>query len=206
LTTTESLTELREVVIAFRGSDEFKDWGHNLKLMKSQFKSSNNYVDRVISHYGDRLETIKLVTSGFSLGGGLAMNAIRYSASIDEGWAFNTSPVDEEAFSVMDNQYTLSVKGEALSWIRWFPSGPASLGSKDENHYADYDLIRSNPISAHARWGLTRQLLILADMVYYEESSRTNSTSPPMNILKNSSLPRGCKEPQKEFLRSHGRM
>ncbi|MGR6839524.1 hypothetical protein ACU5DF_10600 [Aliivibrio wodanis] len=204
--TDDSLTTLEEVVISFRGSDEWNDWAHNLKIMRLQFNSSENYINKVITYYGNKLNDKKLVAVGFSLGGGLAMKAIRVNPRVDEVWAFNTSPVDGEGFSVEENQYTLSVKGEILSLIRWFPAGPDTLGSLDEHHYADYDLIHSNPISAHARWGLTRQLLILADMVYFEESGRKNISSPPLKILKGSPTPRGCKDKQMTFLKKHDRI
>ena len=75
--TDDSLTTLEEVVISFRGSDEWNDWAHNLKIMKLQFNPSEKYVNKVVTYYGNKLNDKKLVVVGFSLGGGLAMKAIR---------------------------------------------------------------------------------------------------------------------------------
>ncbi|MGF1779005.1 hypothetical protein [Vibrio nomapromontoriensis] len=206
--------DLREIVMAFTGSNDSADWGHNLKLMKSQFGVTEKYIDRVVEHYRDVLDddSIKFVSAGYSLGGGLSMQALRYEKRVDEGWAFNPSPWSGMPFSVEDNQYLLAASGEILAYTRWIKKGPHRLGTLDENYSDNYNLIKANPFTTHSRWILTRQLLIMADLDYFEKTNRTDSPepgrtqSPALKILHESPLPRGCISPYREELEAKGRL
>lgn len=201
--------QLKEVVVAFRGTDQpWKDYsGHNLHPVPKQYKPAQDYVLKI----ADKYIGTKLVVTGYSLGGGLAMNVLhneRTSSKVTQAWAFNSSPRTGEKVKVDHRLYLLSAKGEILNLPRRIlREGPKSLGALDENFSDDYDLVSASSAYLHSRWVLARQMLIFADMVYYEQSGRNNNyISPPLEILKLANTAKGCDGKYKKFLVDNGRL
>lgn len=194
---------LTEVVVAFRGTDQFwKDYsGHNLHPSPKQYKPAQSFVLKIANKYKGK----KLVVTGYSLGGGLAMNVLqneKTSPKISQAWAFNSSPRSGERIVVDPRLYLLSAKGEILDPARKIlREGPKSLGAMDEHFSDGYDLVNASSAYLHSRWVLARQMLIFADMVYYEQSGRNKDyISPPLEILKMANQPKGCDGKYKDFL------
>ncbi|WP_429952358.1 Mbeg1-like protein [Aeromonas veronii] len=202
-------TQIKEIVIAFRGTDQFwRDYSkHNLSPFPEQYKPAEDYVLDISSKYSDS----KIVVTGYSLGGGLAMHVLhnkRTTSKISQAWAFNSSPRTGEKIKVDSRLFLISAKGEILDLPRRIlREGPRSLGALDSHFSDDYNLVDASSIYLHSRWVLARQMLIFADMVYFEKSGRQSSyISPPLEILKLANTAQGCTEEYREFLIRHGRL
>ena len=79
----------RNVVIAYRGTDDLKDWKYaNLDTdANGQYLDADNVFKEVVKKYGD----LKIMTVGHSLGGGLAIHVSVTHKDID-AVVFNPSP------------------------------------------------------------------------------------------------------------------
>lgn len=193
-----------EVVVAFRGSDSWRDyWKHNLTVFRTpaQYKPARAYVRRVAARYPDR----RLVVTGFSLGGGLAVHVTRdneTSRFVKEAWAFNPSPRTGHAASDDSRVFMAAVKGEILSVAR-----RGGLGAPKEQYSNEFGLVRSSSVYGHSRWVLTRQMLSYADLVAYDQAGRpADFVSPPLEILAASNEPSGCKGKRRADLVQRGRL
>jgi hypothetical protein len=129
-----------EVAIAFRGSDagDRGDWASNLRwFMRGAKFDQYDQVRRVISMAVDRIEqggcpVGRIVTTGHSLGGGLAQQAAFAEPRINYVYAFDPSPVvglfDVAARKRMRATEKLGIDrvyelGEALAVTRALSSG-----------------------------------------------------------------------------------
>ncbi|WAF78411.1 Mbeg1-like protein [Aeromonas dhakensis] len=207
--TNSDKTQIKEVVIAFRGTDQtWRDYSkHNLSPFPQQYQPAEDYVLEISNKYNNK----RIVVTGYSLGGGLAMHVLnnyRTSSKINQAWAFNSSPRTGEKITVEPRLYLISAKGEVLNLPRKvLRGGPKSLGALDEHFSDDYDLVAASSIYLHSRWVLARQIIIFADMVYFEKSGRQPGyISPPLEILKLANTAKGCTEDYKDFLIRHGRL
>jgi len=202
---------LKEVVIAFRGTDQFwTDYSkHNLHPLPKQYEPARQYVLEV----SEKFEGKRLIVAGYSLGGGLAMHVlnndqIAEQTNISEAWAFNSSPRTGEPVKVDSRLHLISTKGEILNFPRKFlRKGPSSLGALDRNFSDDFDLIDASSAYLHARFVLARQMLVFADLAYFEQSGRNPEyISPPLAILQQANAPEGCSGSYKTNLTAWGRL
>jgi hypothetical protein len=194
----------QEIVVAFRGSDTWRDyWKHNLAVFWSpaQFRPARDYVQRVSEKYPGQ----RLVVAGFSLGGGLAVHVTQHpdtSQLISEAWALNPSPRTGVPEKVDRRIYTVAVSGEILAAVR-----RNGLGAPEQQYSNDFGLLRSSSVYGHSRWVLTRQMLGYADLVAYERSGRqADLVTPPLTILRASAEPVGCKGERRSDLVRRGRL
>jgi hypothetical protein len=99
----------REVVLAFEGSNpELEDWLTNLRMLRFLNRSrhadqyefvrplASDIIDRMTQ--GEKAGDVRIVTTGHSLGGGLAQcvlyaNAYRRDHPVDQAIVFNSTPV-----------------------------------------------------------------------------------------------------------------
>lgn len=189
-----------EVIVAFTGSNGANDWLANLFPIDTQYRQARDYLAGIASlpQYKD----VRVVVTGFSLGGGLAVNVTKHHDTtkfVDEAWVFNPSPrtyvsgdVDPRIWMAAEKDEILSVARQPV--FRIFP-GIKSIGVKPEQAATRYGMIKSSPIYRHFRWSLARQLLHVADLALYIESGRTDESTEPLEILKLSKFaaPTTCK-------------
>lgn len=105
--------KLTEVAVVFRGTDEGKDWIHNLvPFFRNQVPPADKEFTEVLGRYKDR--GVKIVAAGHSLGGGLAFH-MSFTHPNVEAIAFNSSPVTKAGWQVQPNQRTsIWESGEGL--------------------------------------------------------------------------------------------
>ena len=208
-------TQLEEVVVAFSGTDSWWDWfTQNLNPSPLQNSDAQNYVNKVLDyiemHHTDTSKegTPSLIVAGFSLGGGLAMHVLHNDSNrkIAQAWAFNSSPRTGHEIKVDNRLYLASTEGEILSTARGIRKGSKQLGALEENYTDDFNLINASSFYLHSRWVLTREMLIYADMLYYEQSKRKNSSSPALEILKSSAITKGCTDKYRLNVEAEGRL
>jgi hypothetical protein len=194
-------TRAPEIIVAFRGSDEWTDyWKHNFALWSEpeQYAPARDYVKRVAAVYPGW----RLVVAGFSLGGGLAVHVILHedtSSLVAEAWALNPSPRIGVEKRQDPRIFMAAVEGELLEIFR---SG--GMGATNGHFSNKFGLINSSSVYGHSRWVLMRQMLYFADFVEYEKSGRQAQTTPPLEIILNSNVPKGCTPKILNELSKHG--
>jgi len=179
----------KNVVVAFRGTDQFKDWyKHNAWLWPNQFEPARNYIKDVVAH--PESNGLDLIVSGYSLGGGLAVHVAQHPDTrgyVIEAWALNPSPRTGVPREEDKRIYMLTAEDEVLNILR-----RASIGAPINQNAEDFDLLSSSSWYAHSRWVLTRQIMIYADLSLYIKSGRTAESTPPLDILKSKKFV-GCR-------------
>lgn len=179
-----------EVVIAFAGSNDAKDWIQNLSpLSIRQYQQAVAYVKRVKAT--PRYATIPLKVTGYSLGGALAVHVTKNpetSEFVKEAWAFNPSPKIYAEGNSDERIWLAAHRGEALSIFRTAPfrilPGVSFIGATDEHTADDFYLIKTNLIYGHYRWVLPIQMLHVADFALLKDGGSTTGTTEPLEILK----------------------
>lgn len=149
----------------------------------------------------------KVILTGISLGGGLAIHVLKnddLEPFIEQVWALNPSPKiysPEPATDQMKRKTWLGYSdGEILTWGR-SPfmhalirgAGPIEPAP---NQTAVFNLIESNRIYAHFRWGIARQMLWIADYELTRESR--DKWTEPFFILQKSHFA-ACKTDPPEY-------
>jgi len=109
----------REVVIAFRGTDDKKDWKYgNIAIdVNGQYNDADELFKLVKSEYG---QNIKITTTGHSLGGGLAIHVSLRNRDVN-AFVFNPSPrfFSTDSYDKYNNRVVIVYEsGEILSLIR----------------------------------------------------------------------------------------
>lgn len=179
-----------EVVIAFAGSNDTKDWIQNFSpLSTKQYQQAVDYVKRVKAT--SRYESIPLKVAGYSLGGALAVHVTKNpetSRFVNEAWAFNPSPKIYADGNSDDRIWLAAHRGEALSITRAAPfrilPGVSFIGATDEHTVDDFYLIKTNLIYGHYRWVLPIQMLHVADFALLKDGGNVSGTTEPFEILK----------------------
>ena len=187
---TKNREKLKEIVIAFTGSNDSDDWfWTNLFFSKKQYKLAEEYVKKIAEQYSDT----RIVIAGYSLGGGLAVHVAKIPSTkkhISEVWAFNPSPKTYSNGDEDKRIWLAAVEGEALEKMRWpifriWP-GVYDIGSPEKQTADEYYLIQSTSIYGHFRWVLARNMLHVADLSIYNRT-KAEKTEPLM-ILKGSNF------------------
>ena len=107
-------SELTEVVMAFRGTDETRDWIQNLvPFFRDQIPTADAEFSAVAKAYSEN--HVKIVATGHSLGGGLAFHISFLHPGID-AIAFNSSPVTKAGVKTITGNKRVSIweSGEGL--------------------------------------------------------------------------------------------
>lgn len=113
-------TQTREVVVAFRGTDDVRDWLHNLDpIHREQSGKAHTAFASVVAEY--RSSGAKFVATGHSLGGGLALEmALKFSAMDVDAYAFDCAPMLKggETPNMRTKRTSIWEKGEVLEPLR----------------------------------------------------------------------------------------
>jgi hypothetical protein len=118
-------SKLVEVVVAFRGTDDKKDWIQNLvPFHRVQVPPASEAFERILKRYEG--QDVKVVATGHSLGGSLAFHMSFVYPNVD-AVAFNSSPVTKAGLAVQEGNSRTSAweSGEILqpprnpvNWLR----------------------------------------------------------------------------------------
>lgn len=141
----KKMNGLKEVVIAFRGSEKkVNDWVLG-NILPIQYISAEDLYAEVKSR--PQYKNIKIVATGHSLGGGLALHLSELYDGVD-AIAFNPSPFTHTSGQVKKNRRTVIIeKGDVLEPLRKF------FGN---SNYKPYDEFYCNNICDHSMYLLAR--------------------------------------------------
>lgn len=200
-------SEEDKIIIAFAGSNDRSDWiSTNLNPFgRAQYDEATGYTKKILND--PRVKGKKVILTGISLGGGLAIHVLKNTEIepfIEQVWALNPSPKiysPEPATDQMKSKTWLGYSdGEILTWgrspfMRSLIKGAGPI-EPAPNQTAVFNLIESNRIYAHFRWGIARQMLWIAD---YELTRKTKDKwTEPFFILQNSHFA-ACKSDPPEY-------
>ena len=181
--------KLLEVVVAFTGSNDDADWRTNFSFDQTQYIQAREYVTKVAAHYAN----VPLVVTGFSLGGGLAVHVTKDPATaklVSLAWVFNPSPKTWSDASVNPKIWLAATSDDILKIAREpffdFLPGVAAIGAPADQRAENYYLIESNPVHAHFRWALARNILHSADLALWKNANGMLEFSEPLEILQQS--------------------
>ena len=155
---------LSEVVIAFRGTQGFKDW-INGNLSNKQYDDALKHIKKVVNSYSDF--NVPIIATGHSLGGGLAMFASYQEKGIT-GVGFNSSPrYHSKNHKEKNTRVILFESGDPTRILGnlIFPWRWQWLGIKPKIKYLEYDF--STGLS-HGSYPLTMALLFYGGKVNTE--------------------------------------
>lgn len=184
-----------QIIIAFAGSNDRSDWiSTNLNPFgRAQYDEATAYARRMLQD--PRVKGKQVILTGISLGGGLAIHVLKNAELepyISQVWALNPSPKiysPQPATLAMRRKTWLGYSdGEILTWgrsslMRWLIRGSGPI-EPAPNQTAVFNLIESNRIYAHFRWGIARQMLWIAD--YELTRQEKDAWTEPLYILQKS--------------------
>jgi hypothetical protein len=167
------LPDTVEVAVVFRGTHEWKDWWSNLRWVTrfipigwDQYNLTRSEIVNVVARAQQRHPSVRIMTAGHSLGGGLAQQAAYARPEIKQVYAFDPSPVTgfrsvpEPARSanrqgiVIDRVYE---RGEILSYLRTFLRRLIPLSLKDPAITEfRFNVTKGDPIKQHSMVKLAR--------------------------------------------------
>jgi hypothetical protein len=147
---------LIEVVVAFRGTDERKDWIQNLvPFFRNQVPPAAREFERIRDHYGNR--PVRMVATGHSLGGGLAFHMSFVYPNV-EAIAFNSSPVTKAGMKLVSGNRRTSAweSGEILQ----APRNPINVFRSRwrDTKRVEFRFLHGSPIKQHSMRALAVNL------------------------------------------------
>ena len=160
-----SLVESQKMVVAYRGTDaaSARDWRNNLALREPpQYREAYGHLKALKAEYPD----VKVVATGHSLGGGIALNMSMRFRGVD-AVVFNPSPRIHfgSTSSTLDN-YRASIYevGEMLDLVTgpWTRLRLPSNVKYGNYNFLDYRALSISPLPEHGIYELTRGLLLVA--------------------------------------------
>ncbi|WP_209435945.1 hypothetical protein [Paracidovorax oryzae] len=178
----------KQIIIAFRGSDDLWDWLFaNILASQSQLMRAK---DLVISVSEEPYAVgKKIIVTGISLGGALAIHVAKdekTGALIYQAWAGNPSPNTWANGKRNDKIWLVYMKREFLAEIRRQQSTlpwRLPINARMEQT-AVYDGIASTSLYAHFRYVLLRDMLHIAQVA--DEKLPTGlKTGEPAEFIKN---------------------
>ncbi len=163
----------QEVVIAFRGTDDAKDWryGNVDTDAHGQYADADTVFREVLAEYPDR----KIMTIGHSLGGGLAIHVAISNPDVD-AFAFDPSPriFGGENYGKYKNSIVVLYEtGEILSGIRPLFTTLRRVGSKQYR----FNFLGGNVVKEHSIESLARCMYasINKDISEYDQVCKPNT-------------------------------
>lgn len=155
----------KTIVVAFRGTEfyDYRDWLHaNLSIINLFGKNQYYTARRLITKLRNKREyrEYRFITTGHSLGGGLALCISVWNKGID-AVVFDPSPriFAPKKHVRMNKKIVISEDGEILEYIRRAFTSLRRIGRID---YYEYDFLKGNPVKEHSMYKLARGLLKVA--------------------------------------------
>jgi pimeloyl-ACP methyl ester carboxylesterase len=164
-----------DVVVVFRGTHELKDWWSNARWVTrfipigwDQYDKVRREIPNVVARAGNRHRSVRVMSAGHSLGGGLAQQAAYASPDIKQVYAFDPSPVtgfQSVPQPARDNNRTGIVidrvfeRGEILAYIRTFLRRFVPLSLKDPSiTEIRFSLRKGDPVTQHSMVDLAERM------------------------------------------------
>ena len=165
-----------EVVVVFRGTHELKDWWSNARWVTrfipvgwDQYDLVRKEISNVVARAKRRHGSVRMMTAGHSLGGGLAQQAAYASPDIKQVYAFDPSPVTgfqsvprpdrdiNRQGIVIDRVYE---RGEILAYLRTFLRRfvPLSLANPSITEIR-FNLSKGDPVKQHSMVDLAERMV-----------------------------------------------
>ena len=181
----EGTSKPGELIIAFSGSNEAKDWWANLTPFGlKHYKRARLYFDEMVSRF-DTENRLKVVVTGYSLGGGISLNVLKNKDTrdfVDKAVIFNSSTKSYSWDVRRDSKlWAASTKYEGLKLFRRFMRFLGASIAPDTQRAEGYNLSQKNLIEDHYNDVLTRSLLHVAD---YALGTESTDETEPMKILQ----------------------
>ena len=174
-----------ELIIAFSGSNEVKDWWANLTPFGlKHYKKARLYFEEMVSKYDDE-NRLKVVVTGYSLGGGISLNVLKNKDTrdlVDKAVIFNSSTKSYSWDVRRDSKlWAASTKYEGMKLFRRFMRFLGASIAPDTQRAEGYNLSQKNLIEDHYNDVLTRSLLHVADYAMITEGV---DETEPMKLLQ----------------------
>lgn len=161
------------LTIAYRGTNwyEPQDWFFgNLNIYwKGQYEEAEQLVDMIYAEFSG----YKIVATGHSLGGGLALHTSLYANGVD-AIVFNSSPrvfKGKSYLNSMSKRIVISENGETLESLRrkW----PAFNNINIDGPYDEFDFLKDLSIIEHGMYYLARGLTAVASAMGSEKAIKS---------------------------------
>ena len=142
----------KSVVIAFRGTDDKKDWRNaNFDInIEGQYSDADRLFSTVLKEYGNK----KIMTTGHSLGGGLALHISLANQGVD-AFVFDTTPrifAGNNYEKYKNRRVLVYDSGEVLELLRGFFSTLKKFNSeKYRYNFLGGNLVHEHSIEAFSR-------------------------------------------------------